>query len=359
MGAAVSAPTPVRIGIVGAGNFTRRRLIPGFRAIPGVELVAVANRSLASSQAVAAETGIPDTLADWKDLLARDDIDIVLIGTPPYFHCEAAIAALDAGKHVMTVTRMAANFHEAWEMTRKAEETDRVAAVFNTVSSTPINRYVKHLIDSGYVGQLRQAFAVGFIADYADSAAPLSRRQDARLFGSSNALSLGSSWDTMRYWFGDAGRLVASARNFTPERSESPGGPPIKVGIPDAITVIAELPSGATVTCIQSGVARFGEDRIEIFGEAGTLIYRDRQLFGATRADSALQPLPIPAEFQDLSGPETEFVAAIRGELPRPSYTFRDGMKNMEFLEAAQTSAQMDRWALPSIERSSTTPSSA
>lgn len=332
-----------RIGVIGAGNFTRRRLIPGFRALPGVEFVAVANSSLASSERAAAEAEIPIALGDWKDLVAREDVDAVLVGTPPYFHHDAAIGALEAGKHVMTVTRMSASLHEARQMWQKAEATGLTATVYNAVKASPLNRYVKHLLDRGYVGALRQVFASGFIADYPDAAAPVSRRRDPSLFGPANILSLGGSWDLMRYWFGDPARVLAWSKAFVPERPESPGGPLVRVGMPDAITVIAELPDGAAITCIQSGVARFGQDRIEIFGEDGTLVYRDRELRGAQRGDTELQLLPIPAEFEDAPSPEAEFIAAVRGS-SEPSYTFRDGLKNMEFLEAAHLASQASRW---------------
>ena len=81
----------LRIGIIGAGNFTRQRLLPNLLSIPGVEVVAVANRSLASAARVATEFNIPTALGDWQEVLARADVDAVLVGTPPYgpFSCDS------------------------------------------------------------------------------------------------------------------------------------------------------------------------------------------------------------------------------------------------------------------------------
>ena len=80
------ADKTIRVGFVGAGNNTRRRHIPGFRAQPGVELVAVANRTKESGERVAREFGIARVYADWRELVGAADVDAVCIGTWPYMH---------------------------------------------------------------------------------------------------------------------------------------------------------------------------------------------------------------------------------------------------------------------------------
>ena len=106
----------IRIGIVGAGDNTRVRHIPGLQAQEGVEIVSVCNRSQASSQRVAREFGIPTTHGHWRELIASDGIDAVVIGTWPYLHCPITLAALEAGKHVMTEARMAMDAGQARRM---------------------------------------------------------------------------------------------------------------------------------------------------------------------------------------------------------------------------------------------------
>ncbi len=92
----------IRIGIVGAGANTKLRHIPGFRAIEGVEIAGVVNRTAESSALVAKEQGISKTYGDWRELVQDDEIDAVMIGTWPNLHCEITCAALKAGKHVLT-----------------------------------------------------------------------------------------------------------------------------------------------------------------------------------------------------------------------------------------------------------------
>ena len=72
---------PIRVGVVGAGNNTRVRHIPGLQAIPGVEVVSVCNRSRESLQRAADAFHIPKSYEDWRELLAADDTDAIMIGT--------------------------------------------------------------------------------------------------------------------------------------------------------------------------------------------------------------------------------------------------------------------------------------
>ena len=73
----------VRLGIVGAGGFTRRFHLPNFLKIPGVEVVAVCNRSVESGQEVAQDFNISTVLTDWQELVSLPQVDAVVIGTWP------------------------------------------------------------------------------------------------------------------------------------------------------------------------------------------------------------------------------------------------------------------------------------
>src|SRR5215217_2516210 len=104
---------PIRIGIVGAGKIVAAEHVPRFRAIDGVELVGVANRSEDSSRRAAAELGLSRAYPTWQALVEDPAIDAVLIGAWPILHAPVTIAALDARKHVLTEARMAATAEDA------------------------------------------------------------------------------------------------------------------------------------------------------------------------------------------------------------------------------------------------------
>jgi predicted dehydrogenase len=109
----------IRIGIIGLGANTRLRHVLGLLANDGVKIAAVCNRRAESTRTAAAEFGIGKTFDSWQDQVADDEIDAIVIGTWPtwpYLHCEITLAALAAGKHVLTEARMAMNAAEARQM---------------------------------------------------------------------------------------------------------------------------------------------------------------------------------------------------------------------------------------------------
>ena len=94
-------------------RIARERHLPGFQALPGVRVVGVCNLRRESAGKVAREFDIPKIYGNWEHLVEDDEIDAVVIGAWPYLHCPVTLAALDAGKHVLTEARMAMNAREA------------------------------------------------------------------------------------------------------------------------------------------------------------------------------------------------------------------------------------------------------
>ena len=141
---------PLRLGIVGAGKIVRAEHAPRFRAIPGVELAAVANRTPESSERAAADLGVARWVPDWQALVADPDIDAVLVGAWPYLHAPVTIAALDAGKHVLTEARMAATGADARDMVRAARaRPDMVAMVVPASFSLWADATIRRLLADG------------------------------------------------------------------------------------------------------------------------------------------------------------------------------------------------------------------
>src|SRR5262249_59702939 len=102
--------------MVGAGKIAGTRHVPGVGAFRAVVLAAVFNRRPSSTSAAASEFAIPRTYEHWQDLVADPDIQAIVIGTWPYLHCAITLAALEAGKHVVTEARIALNAAETHRM---------------------------------------------------------------------------------------------------------------------------------------------------------------------------------------------------------------------------------------------------
>ena len=150
-----TAQDTVRIGIIGAGANVRRVMLPGLQSIAGYEVLAVANRSLQSSQRVADEFDIPRAYSNWRELMDDDELDAVLIGTWPYMHRTLTLAALEKGKHVLCQARMAEHRAEAREMLEASlRHPDLVCQLVPTSTSYRLDNVLKRLINEGHVGEV-------------------------------------------------------------------------------------------------------------------------------------------------------------------------------------------------------------
>lgn len=107
---------PLRWGILGCGDIAGKTFAPCLLVSPLCELTAVARRNAAEAQAFAERFGVPHWDTDDASLLARADVDAVVIATPPHRHREQTLAAAAAGKHVLVEKPMALTPGECREM---------------------------------------------------------------------------------------------------------------------------------------------------------------------------------------------------------------------------------------------------
>ena len=340
---------PIRIGLVGAGANTRLRHIPGIRATKDVEIVAVCNRRPESTQGVAHEYGISRTFEKWEQLVADPDIDAVVIGTWPYLHCPITIAALHAGKHVLTEARLSMNAAEAHEMLKAARQHPRlVTQVVPSPFGLKGHEVMKQLVAEGFLGVLREIRVHHLNGPLADTETPLSWRQDATLSGV-NMLTLGIVHETLMRWTPPLIEVRAQIHAHIPARRDSNNDKRIPVGTPDSVQVMAVLEGGARATYHFSGVTPFGQAAgIELFGSDGVLTYDllTDQIRGASRKcgqapgrKADLAEIAIPPEKARVWTVEADFIAAIREGRPIEFMTFDAGVAYMEFTEAVARSA--------------------
>ena len=343
-------PDTVRIGLIGAGGYTKSRMLPGFQNAANCEITTVANRRRENAEKVAAQFNIPNVMDDWRQVIESSDVDAVLIGTPPSTHLEMTLAALEAGKHVLCQTRIATTADDARKMKAAADAAKQRGVHSMLVPPGPFyrgRRFVEHLVGSGYLGRVTHVQAFNMNGSMADPATSLSvGRNDLELYGQYNAAQLGLMYDVMIPWTGRATRVLGHRATFVEERPETPGGPMAKAPYPEEVTVISETESGAVMLNVLNWAARFGESRIELYGDKGTLVYKQRGdvLLAAQDGDEALKELPIPPEHDSPWLVEEEFVRLVIGEAEEPSFTFDDGIHNMEYLEGAYHSAMQGAW---------------
>ena len=197
-----------------------------------------------------------------------------MIGAWPYLHCPVTLAALDAGKHVLTEARMAMNAREAQRMCDRSLESPRLTAM---VVPSPYgltgDAYMRSLIASGWLGTLREVHVHGLNDQLADQETPLGWRQMTRYSGF-NMLTLGILYETVLRWVAPANRVLAYASKMIPHRFDPEQGKKVKVGTPDSVQVLTTQEDGSCGVYRLSGVVWHDNAMaIALYGSEGTLIY--------------------------------------------------------------------------------------
>src|SRR5262249_25280947 len=234
----------IRIGVVGAGGNTRLHHIPKLKKIAGVEIAAVVNRSRASSERVAQEFGIERVHDKWQELVNDPGIDAVVIGTWPYLHCPVTLAALAAGKHVLTEARMAMNATEARLMLEASRRNPHlVTQVVPSPYTLKIDGTVQKLLTEGFAGELQVLDVRVNSVGYRDQDTPLHWRHDRSLSGL-NILGMGIWYEALMRWVGEARTVRAMTRVSVKQRRNS-SGLLEAISVPDHVDILAEMVCGA------------------------------------------------------------------------------------------------------------------
>ena len=213
---------------------------------------------------------------DWREAITRDDVDIVDICTPGFLHAEIAIAALEAGKHVLCEKPLANDPAEAERMVeaaRAARERGQVAALGHTYRRVPALAHARDLVAAGRLGQIRQIRA-SYLQDWlVDAEAGMTWRLRKETAGSGALGDIGShAIDQIQYVTGQQvtavrGRLAT----MVPERPGPDGPEPVTVD--DAAWATLELDGGAIASVEASRMATGAKNELalEVYGTRGAL----------------------------------------------------------------------------------------
>ena len=150
----------IRIGVIGVGQIGQVHL-DLYEAIPGVEVAAIADANREHAQGVSKRYDIPRVYTDFRELLARQDIQAVDVCLHNNLHMPVSVAALEAGKHVYCEKPMAGSYRDAESMYQAARARGlKLSIQLNTLFSNE-TKAAKFLIDQGWLGKLYHARSVG------------------------------------------------------------------------------------------------------------------------------------------------------------------------------------------------------
>jgi myo-inositol 2-dehydrogenase/D-chiro-inositol 1-dehydrogenase len=148
--------SPVRFGLVGFGLFGAHHAA-GIAATEGASLTAIAVKSPASQERARAAYPGAAVRGDYRELLARDDVDVVDVVLPNAAHYEVGLAALEAGKHLLLEKPMAVRLDDCDHLVQLAQQKQRVLAVGHELRLSTLWGGVRRLIDEGAIGHPRHA----------------------------------------------------------------------------------------------------------------------------------------------------------------------------------------------------------
>ena len=376
------AKKALNVGMIGY-NFMGKAHAQAWRNAPlyfdvdaAPALKVVCGRTEAALNAFAERWGWQETTTDWREVVERDDVDIIDIAVPTALHRDIAVAAAEAGKHIFCEKPFALNPAQGEEMLRAAEAAGVVHYVNHNYRRTPAVCLARQLIDEGRIGQIyhwRGAYLQSWIVD---PNFPLTWQLQAEHAGGGPHYDLNShSIDLARFLVGEIKSVVAMTSHFITERPLPAAGSTAFVGaaettekgpvtVDDAAFMTVQFANGAlgSFEASRFALGRKNYNLFEIYGSKGALAFNlermnELQYFDGSDPDHAhgfRTILATEACHPYLTawwppghtiGYEHEFTHAVvdflsavtRGEEIHPNFV--DGLRCMEVLDAALRSA--------------------
>lgn len=338
------------IGIIGTGWGTRVQ-VPAFKAA-GLPVVALAARDRARTEQQARELGIAFATNDWRELLARDDVQFVSIVTPPSTHREIAIAALEAGKHVLCEKPMALDASETQAMVDAAKAHGTLYTLIDhELRFLPAVQLARQQVQQGNLGTLRHIESTVLSASRNSPQREWNWWSDAEQGGGLLGALGSHQVDLLHFVFGPITAVSGLTNVFISERPSESGSRPVTAD--DYSAFLLRLPDGGIGTIAMSVVAAVNEpSRLTAHFEHGALRLEAGRLLRSEHG----------GEWSDITPPHTvEIPAALDagGEFPRgtvyighaikralstdcgalaPAATFEDGHRVQRVLDAVRQS---------------------
>lgn len=368
----------VHVGLLGAGAWAHGAHLPGYARDPRCKVVAIADPVREKADAFAREFGIPHVYDSHEALLAHHGLDAVDVCTPSATHFALSWAALEAGKHVLCEKPVAYDYAETRRAAALAAAKGLKTKLGFTFRYSPGMRYMKALIDEGFIGEPFIFNGFEQNSQWLDPQNPLrqvdhtadqSRIQVSSLEGyGAPIMDIGHLCMGSRF-----AQVVGTMKNFIPERMVRATGTMMRMNIDDGDIFIGEFANGA-IGSIQTSFVTVGNYpgiEARVYGSKGALICRMVEENGvaetlkAASADAVeFRELEIPQRFYPTGGSPREswrslfyanlthsFISEIRGDVAGNEGNFEDGAHVQELINAVERSYRQRRWVSIPLER--------
>lgn len=374
----IAGKKTVRIGMVGY-KFMGKVHSNAYRGVPFFFdpavvpiLLGIAGRDEAAVKREADILGFSSYETDWRKLIERDDIDVIDIVTPNQMHAEIAIAAAQAGKHVISEKPLAMTTEQGQQMLAAVKKAGVVHMVCHNYRFAPAVQFAKKLIEEGRIGKIYHIRAT-YIQDWLmDPNVPLTWRLQKEVTGSGTLGDIGSHIiDLARFLVGEFQEVVGMWDTIVKERPLGEASSEMgEVTVDDACSFLARFHNGAMgvfETTRFAGGNRAG-NRFEINGEKGSIRWdlenmNNLQVY-FQEEEPALQGFrtihctgdhhPYTSAYWPTGhsiGYEHTFINLMLRFMQgietgvSPSPNFEDGLRNQYVLEAVEESIHSRKWA--------------
>jgi predicted dehydrogenase len=364
------------VGVIGAGRWANLAHLPGWARDPRCQIIGICD--IDEGRAAAAAATFDATLAttDYRELLKRDDIDIIDVVTRDSEHLPLNSAALQAGKHVLSEKPVAHDHREVARLAELARSAGLKTKVGLTFRYSPAVRYMKDLISSGSLGTPYIYNAYEQNSQWLDPQTPLRSRVQP-VDGPIQVASLegyGAPVIDIGHWLleSDLTAVVGVLRNFVPERLLAATGAMARVNIDDGDIFIGEFASGA-ICSVQTSFVTVGNYpgiEVRVYGSEGAAIARLIEESGicetlkiARPDDVEFREVDVPARYYPPGGSPREswrtlyyanltasFVSEVLGETAGNEGNFDDGLWVQEVVNAVEISHRERRWVSLPLE---------
>lgn len=254
-------PTTLRFGLIGYGAWGSHHAA-AIAQTPGVELLAIAARSDATRQAAAAAFAEAAIYADYRELLTRDDLDVVDVVLPSHLHTEVGRAVLQSGKHLLLEKPMALSLEDCDALLELAAQQGRVLAIGHELRLSSLWATVKQIIDAGGIGVPQYALVELSRRPYRLGAGGW--RFDSARVGNWILEEPIHFFDLARWYLASAGEPQSV---YARANSRQPGHPELQ----DNFSAIVNFAGGAYAVISQTLSAFEHHQTVKVSGTAGAL----------------------------------------------------------------------------------------
>ena len=335
-------PDKLRVGVIGAGRWSKSAHLPGFQRSPLCDLVAICDLNEDMAEDAAARFNIESVYTDYEKMLSRDDIDVIDVCTRGGLgdknnHEPLAFAALEAGKHCLCEKPVSHDFLNTWRAHEIAQSKGLKTKVGMTFRYAPSIQYMRDLITDGFVGEPFIFNGYEQNSQFISPTEPVTKEDmiveivtdEIKV---SSIEGYGAPIIDISLWFMDSPlkSLVGLLYNFVPYRT-MPGGQQIRTNIDDGDVYIGEYSNGGFCTIQSSYVTVNSYPGVEarLYGSQGALLCRlGAELETQEVLRKSTSPDAHEVEYVDVAIPDEYFPPGYTPGEPWPAMFYANLVHN-------------------------------